>query len=99
MKRKICSNRAETLVEALCAVLITALATALLAGMVTSASRLNEAAVNNDDELYSSVTEAETFSGVSDTEREISVAVGGKVNTFTVDVFGDVVTSYKMRGG
>jgi len=99
MKRKICSNRAETLVEALCAVLITALATALLAGMVSSAARLNEAAVSNDDRLYTSVTEAETFTGVSDTDREICVVVGGRVNTFAVDVFGDVVISYKMSGG
>lgn len=99
MKSKLRSLRGETLVEALCAVLVAALAAAVLAGMITSASHLNAAAIRNDDALYASATDAETFAGVADSGREVRVIVGAKQSTFSVDVYGDVVTSYKMNGG
>lgn len=98
MKRKLKSRRGETLVEALCSVLVAALSAALLAGMVTAASNMNSAARENDAKLYSSITAAETFTGDTRT-GEITVTVGSQTTDTAVEIYGGVVSSYRRSGG
>ena len=97
MKRKLKSRRGETLVESLCAVLIASLSAALLAGMVTAASNMNISARENDAKLYSSISDAETFAGDART-GEITVTVGSKTTDAAVQVYGQVVSSYRRSG-
>ena len=77
MKKKLSSRRGETLAETLVAVLIVSFASVLLASMLTSSSRLNKTAKENDEELYAAVTAAETQSGTG-TDGTVTVSVAGE---------------------
>lgn len=58
--KKLRNKRGETLVETLCAVLVTGLAVALLAAMVSASSRLERKAIQEAGKLYAAVSDAES---------------------------------------
>jgi len=57
--RRFRSKRGETLGETLCAVLVTGLSVALLAAMISGASRLDRKTAQTASKLYSAVSKAE----------------------------------------
>ena len=63
MKRKLKSQKGETLIETLAALLVMALGTAVFAGMVNVSSRMNESAIERDRSYYAALTRAETVAG------------------------------------
>ena len=63
MRRKLKSQKGETLVETLAALLVVALGTAVFAGMVTVSSRINSRAIDRDRDYYKALTQAETVAG------------------------------------
>ena len=72
------SQRGETLVETLVAILIVALVSAALASMISTASHLNKTAMDKDKELF------EAISGLSKTEggnHKVTITVKGKCET------------------
>ncbi len=87
------ARRGETLTEALVGILIVGLSSAVLAAMIVSAARMNEAAAARDEALYAAVTEAEngTLSGGEGTEEsiEVQVQVAGKTHIFAAKLCGD----------
>lgn len=101
--RKLRSKRGESLVETLCAVLVTALAVALLAAMVDGAARLDRKTAKTSDEMYQAVSKAEdpesTLSTYpTESAGTVPVEVDGRdVDPLDVKFYGhgDQVTSYR----
>lgn len=91
MKKKLQNRRGETLTEVLVAVLVTALAICILAGMVNASMSINMKVREIDrgtDGFYPSLSEAETHVFNHSTDDEITV-------TFTSDDDSDVaLTAY-----
>lgn len=86
---KLASRRGETLTETLVAVLMVALASVLLASMLSSASRMNAAAMEKDEALYDAVTAAETGGGSGETGT-VRVTLGGAaLPDFNVTYYSD----------
>ena len=91
MKKKLRSKRGETLLEVLVSVVIIALSAAMLATMITAATRMAVDADIAIDELYEQLSSAEGTAGFTGT-----VTVNGK----TVDVIynrtddSDSLTAY-----
>ncbi len=101
--RKLRSKRGESLVETLCAVLVTALAVALLAAMVNGASRLDRKTAKTASEMYQAVSKAEAPSSnlstyPTESEGTVSVKVDERdVGQLDVKFYGhgDQVVSYR----
>lgn len=86
---KLASRRGETLLETLAGVLIVGLSSAVLAGMITAAARMNSAAAAADSALYEAVTKAESGDLVGGGTTEVTVTVDGKPHTFSSALCGD----------
>lgn len=59
MKKKLRAQSGETLVEALCSVLLVSLSSVLLATMISTAHQLNMTAKQRDDKLYADLSSSE----------------------------------------
>lgn len=98
---KIRDRRGETLVETLCAVLVLALGVALLAAMISAASRLDRKTDQAVADLYQSVSGAENPAlTASPTEGTVSVQVGeGTAETVPARFYGNSqqVVSYRIK--
>lgn len=94
--RKLRNRRGETLSETLCAILVVGLAVALLAGLISAASRLDRKAAQADAALYQAVSQAEGAAG-SGTPGQITVAIGTGTKTVDVTFYGnkDQAVSYR----
>lgn len=86
--KKLRNKRGETLVETLCAVLVTGLAVALLAAMVSTSSRLERKGVEEAGKLYSAVSNAESAAGTTETGT-VKVKIGEEEKTVTVTFYGE----------
>lgn len=89
MKKKLQNRRGETLTEVLVAVLVTALAICILAGMVNASMSINmkvREADGGTDGFYSSLSEAETHVFNYSADDPITVKTTGGPSTIT---FGD----------
>ncbi|MDY3617763.1 type IV pilus modification PilV family protein [Agathobaculum sp.] len=73
LKRKLKSQKGETLIEVVAAILILSLGMAAFAGMVTYAASVNGMAARKDDSFYQNVSQTEQMQGHADT---VSVMVG-----------------------
>ena len=73
MKRKLKSQKGETLIEVIAAILILSLGAATFAGMVTFASSINGMTARRDDGFYENVSKTEQMQGDEDT---VLVGVG-----------------------
>lgn len=100
--RKLRNKAGETLAEVLCAVLVTGLAVALLAGMMDASVSLDQKTARTVSELYSSVAKAEDpGSTVSTYPTEetgtVPVEVEGEAVNLEVTFYGhkDQVTGYR----
>ncbi len=101
--RKLRSRAGETLAEILCAILVTGLGVALLAGMTDAAARLERKAAQTASNLYSCVTKAEdpaSSESTYPTEESGTVPVelaGGATVNLKVTFYGrkDQVTAYR----
>ncbi|MDR3767604.1 MAG: hypothetical protein Q3Y08_11335 [Butyricicoccus sp.] len=92
-KAKLASNRGETLVETLAAILVATLSVALLIGSVTASFQLGRQADQSDAYFYQTLTAAEnrenpTTDGVSSSPT-VRVTEGGTTVTLDVQVYGD----------
>ena len=77
------SQRGETLVETLVAILIVGLASAALASMISTASHLNKTAKEKDQALFEAINLIYT-SESSTTNATLSVTIGNEQVPFTV---------------
>ncbi len=100
---KLRSKAGETLAEILCAILVTGLGVAFLAGMIEAASRLDRKAARTASNLYSCVTKAEdpasavsTYPTAESGTVPVEMAGGATVN-MKVTFYGhkDQVTAYR----
>ena len=94
--RKLRNRRGETLSETLCAILVVGLAVALLAGLISAASRLDRKAAQADAALYQAVSQAEGAAG-SGASGQITVTIGTGTKTVDVTFYGnkDQAVSYR----
>lgn len=99
--RKLRSKAGETLTEVLCAVLVTGLAVALLAGMMDAAARLDRKTARTVSNLYSCVTKAEDPASTestypTDVTGTVPVSVDGREDNLKVTFYGheDEVAAY-----
>lgn len=76
--RKRRSKAGETLTETLCAVLVTGLAVALLAAMISASSRLDLKTDRTAAELYECVSQAESQTSGTKENGTVSVEVAGE---------------------
>lgn len=100
--RKLRSKAGETLAEILCAILVTGLGVALLAGMTDAASRLDRKTAWTVSKLYSCVTKAENPASSESTypteeSGTVPVSVEGNAMDIQVTFYGrkDQVTAYR----
>ena len=77
------SQRGETLVETLVAILIVGLASAALASMISTATHLNKTAKEKDQALFTAINSIYT-SGSSTNNATLSVKIDNKPVSFTV---------------
>ena len=104
MREKLRSERGESLVETLTAVVIIALASAALASMIASAAKLNITARENDHELYEAISQLEE--GLEEGEEGmVTVTLNNeetrKVNfpvNYAQDDYG-LLTAFEYTGG
>lgn len=97
---KLKSHKGETLTETLVGILIIGLSSAMLAGMIAAASRINSAADKADAALYAAVTSAEKGEKIRDIT--VTVYVSGIGQKFDANLCGDDETglySYRYEGG
>lgn len=94
--RKLLNRRGETLSETLCAILVVGLAVALLAGLISAASRLDRKAAQADAALYQAVSQAEGAAD-SGTPGQITVTIGTGTKTVTVTFYGDKEQAVSYR--
>lgn len=94
--RKLRNQRGETLSETLCAILVVGLAVALLAGLISAASRLDRKAAQANAALYQAVSQAEGAAD-SGTPGQITVTVNGVETSMNVTFYGnkDQAVSYR----
>ncbi len=97
--RRLSSRRGETLVETLASILIVALAAAIFASMVLSATRLNIAAADADEAFYAELSAAETRAWTS--TGTVSVSWSSASQNFSVTLVGadGELRSYTDAGG
>jgi len=95
--RKRPSKAGETLTETLCAVLVTGLAVALLAAMISAASRLDRRTAQTAAELYGSVSRAEDPASETVGGGTVTVEIEGDSHSLEVKFFGnqDQAVSYR----
>ena len=95
--RKLRNRRGETLSETLCAILVVGLAVALLAGLISAASRLDRKAAQANAALYQAVSQAEGAAD-SGTSGQITVTVNGVEKPINVTFYGnkDQAVSYRV---
>ena len=87
LSRKLASRRGETLAETLVTILLIAMASAMLAVMLTSAVRINNTADQATKALYEELTIAETGKGGGGGSVAVTIDRGtGKQVTVTIDV-------------
>lgn len=99
MKRKLRTRRGETLTEVLVAVLVTALAICLLAGMVHASMSINGKVREIDggtDGFYPSLSEAETHVFDHSSDDPITVKTTGGPSTI---IFGDTYSHTQSGQG
>lgn len=92
LKRKLRSQRGETLVEVLASILIASLSVAMLLGGVTVSVNLGKQADTADESFYDTLTSAETrqtpvTAGVS-TSPVIKLTEGGTTIEIPIQVYG-----------
>lgn len=101
--KKLRRRGGETLTETLCAVLIVALSSTILATMLAAASRMNASAIDQDRTYYSELNDAETrAAGVDGTVMVTGDADGRAFSVpYAVKVHGsgDTLTTYSIKGG
>ncbi len=99
MKRKLTSNRGESMVETLTALLICTLSIMLLAGGLTAASRINDANDEADAQFNADLSVAESHTGTPEVkEVTFTYKHDGSIKTYTadIDVYGnDRFASYQ----
>lgn len=81
-------KKGETLTETLCAILITGLAVALLAGLIGASSRLERKSAGGTSELMQAVSDAEA-AGEALGNGYVTVIVDGVETTVPVFFYGD----------
>lgn len=86
MRKKLCSSKGETMMEALVSVLLVSIVSAAMVGMISSASRLNREAEEMDEALYSAISAAETGSTVTDKNGTVTVKVDDELDGVDVSV-------------
>lgn len=87
-RRRLASDRGETLVEVLAAVLVASLSVALLMGGVNASVALGRQADRSDTEFYEVLTQAEARTGPGATGG-VKVAQGGTEVSIPVLLYGD----------
>lgn len=103
IRKKIRSNKGETLVEALCTLLVVLLSVTLFATFISAAAKLNSTAASNEAALFDTLFEFETATDAplgSPTE-ELTVTVGVGSQIYTVELMKrNGLTVYRpSRGG
>ena len=88
LTKKLRSHRGETLAETLTAVLVVALASAALAGMLGAANRLNSRVLQEDESLYLGTAQVRHGTAAPEEPRltEIDSAVSVKIGDRTTSV-------------
>ena len=86
--QKLRSNRGETLVETLAAILVIGLVSGAFAAGISAAAKMNRRAMEKDDALYAAVTAAEQQLPESATPGVIQVTVGGTSAEIPVSFYG-----------
>jgi len=96
--KKLRTKAGETLMETLCAVLVTGLAVALLAGMFSASSRLSKKAAQAAAELYDTVSGAERAADTAE-DGHVTVEIDGTEVTLPVKFYGeaDQAVSYRRE--
>lgn len=96
--KKLRSRRGETLVELLVSVAILALAITILAGMLATAYRLNEAARAGDNKMTDELKAAELLESGGSEVHEGTVSIDGAGITVDVEIYGSGdFYSYKLK--
>ena len=98
MMKKLRSKRGETLLEVLVSVVIIALSAALLATMISAATRIGIDADEAIDELYVQLSTAEGTSGSAGSVT-ITYGTGKTVNVTYNRTDADSLTAYVKRVG
>lgn len=99
VKAKLRSNRGETLVEVLAAILVATLSVGLLMGGVAASSAINRQADHSDESFYETLTAAESRTGTS-VPGSVRVAEGAVETSIPVLVYGDEdLRSYALDPG
>lgn len=91
-------KKGETLTETLCAILITGIATALLAGLITASSRLEKKSAAGASQLMDAVSNAEA-AGAETGGGDIKITVDGTEYTVPVTFYGDTEWAVAYREG
>ena len=101
-KHPISKVKGETLVETLAAILMCTLAIVMLTTAILTASRLNQTATDQDEDLYTQQTDAETLnknSTLNVTDGTVTIEENATdTNTTTANVTfygGSDITSYE----
>lgn len=99
--RKLSACRGETIAEVLVAILVAGLSVALLAGMITAATRLNATARKADAALYSELAAAEGRTKILEETGSAQLTLDGDTYHIPVTVYGvqDGLTAYGKAVG
>lgn len=89
MLRKLRSRRGESLVEVLCAVLVIALGSAMLAVMINAAVTTSTAANAKADEFFAALSESEKGESSAKHSGTVRVSIGGDSQDINVYYFGE----------
>ncbi len=91
-------KKGETLTETLCAILVTGVAAALLAGLISASSRLETKSAAGASQLMDAVSNAEATEGTTET-GEIKITVDGTEYTVPATFYGDTEWAVGYREG
>ena len=95
--QKLHSNRGETLIETLAAILVIGLVSGAFAAGISAASKMNRRAMEKDEKLYAAVTAAEQQLSGTETNGSMQITIGGTSTEVPVSFFGkDHIYSYRI---